>query len=83
MAPWLPQILPPVWQTLTCSADIYLKTIVNGTEEVDEIVDSDGELIRINNIPNSYHRTECFLRSGSLACHETPHLLLRFCNAED
>jgi hypothetical protein len=47
MAPWLPQILPPVWQTLTQSADIYLKTVVNGTEEVDEVVDSDGELNRI------------------------------------
>jgi hypothetical protein len=38
-----------VWQTLTHSADIYLKTIVNGTEAVDEIVDSDGELNGINN----------------------------------
>jgi hypothetical protein len=48
MAPWLPQILPPVWQTLTQSADIYLKTVVNATEEVAEIIDSDGELNVIN-----------------------------------
>jgi hypothetical protein len=50
MAPWLPQILPPVWQTLTQSADIYLKTVVNGTEEVDEVVDSDGELNKIKKL---------------------------------
>lgn len=53
MAPWLPQILPPVWQTLTQSADIYLKTIVNGTEEVEEVIDSDGELNIINYLTNS------------------------------
>jgi hypothetical protein len=53
MAPWLPQILPPVWQTLTQSADIYLKTIVNGTEEVEEVIDSDGKLNRINYLTNS------------------------------
>lgn len=53
MAPWLPQILPPVWQTLTQSADIYLNTIVNGTEEVEEVIDSDGELNRINYLTNS------------------------------
>jgi len=62
IAPWLPQILPPVWQTLTQSADIYLKTVVNGTETVDEIVDSDGELNGINNLPDSYCRTGFFLR---------------------
>ncbi|XP_069694516.1 importin-9 [Periplaneta americana] len=50
MAPWLPQILPPIWQTLTQSADIYLKTVVNGTEEVDEIVDSDGEILGFENL---------------------------------
>jgi len=62
IAPWLPQILPPVWQTLTHSADIYLKTVVNGTEAVDEIVDSDGELNGINSLPDSYRRTGSFLR---------------------
>ncbi|PNF35800.1 Importin-9 [Cryptotermes secundus] len=50
MAPWLPQILPPVWQTLTQSAEIYLKTIVNGTEEVDEVIDSDGEVLGFENL---------------------------------
>jgi hypothetical protein len=50
MAPSLPRILPPVWQTLSQSADIYLKTVVNGTEEVDQVVDSDGELTKINKL---------------------------------
>jgi hypothetical protein len=60
MSPWLPQILPSVWQTLTQSADIYLKTVVNGTEEVDEAVDSDGES---NEIKKKVNRAESFLRN--------------------
>ena len=42
MSQWLPQILPSVWQTLTQSAQIYVKTVVNNVEEVDQAVDSDG-----------------------------------------
>lgn len=45
MNQWMPQILSPVWQTLTTSADVYIKTLVNGTEEADDLVDSDGEVL--------------------------------------
>ena len=43
MAQFLQQILPPVWATLTQSAEVYVKTVINNTEEADDPVDSDGE----------------------------------------
>ncbi|KAK2163574.1 hypothetical protein LSH36_77g04009 [Paralvinella palmiformis] len=43
MNQWMPQILAPVWHTLTTSADVYVKTLVNDTEEADDPVDSDGK----------------------------------------
>lgn len=30
---YLPQILPPIWQLLTQMADVYIKVVVNGSEE--------------------------------------------------
>jgi len=58
MGPWLPQILPPVWATLTSSADKYIREVVNegdsenggGGEQDEEIVDSEGEVIGFENL---------------------------------
>lgn len=43
MAPHLMQILPHMWHTLTQSADHYVRTVVNYTDDADDPVDSDGE----------------------------------------
>ena len=45
MAPHLMQILPHMWNTLTQSADRYVRTVVNYTDDADDPVDSDGKLI--------------------------------------
>jgi len=45
MAEWLPQILPPVWSTLTTSAEKYVREVVNEGGSEDEVVDSDGEVL--------------------------------------
>ena len=50
MSQWLPQILPPVWAALTHSAQTYLATVVNNTEEGDDPVDSDGEVLGFENL---------------------------------
>lgn len=48
---FLPQMLPPVWETLTQSAKIYQEGTVNGDrEENDKEVDSDGEIINFSNL---------------------------------
>ncbi|KAJ9582618.1 hypothetical protein L9F63_023037 [Diploptera punctata] len=85
MAPWLPQILPPVWQTLTESADIYLKTIVNATEEIDAIVDSDGEILGFENLVFSIFEfvhalVECpkFSKTVQLALTDLLYYLILF-----
>ena len=44
MAVWLPQILPPVWATLTTSAEKYVREVVNEGGEEEDVVDSDGEV---------------------------------------
>uniref|UniRef100_A0A8C1PCX9 Importin 9 n=1 Tax=Cyprinus carpio TaxID=7962 RepID=A0A8C1PCX9_CYPCA len=44
------QILPIVWNTLTESASFYVRTEVNYTEEVDDPVDSDGEVLGFENL---------------------------------
>uniref|UniRef100_A0A3Q0SFE1 Importin 9 n=1 Tax=Amphilophus citrinellus TaxID=61819 RepID=A0A3Q0SFE1_AMPCI len=45
------QILPIVWNTLTESAMLtYVRTEVNYTEEVDDPVDSDGEVLGFENL---------------------------------
>lgn len=42
---FLPQMLPPIWETLTQSAKIYQEEVVNGDGNINETaVDSDGEL---------------------------------------
>lgn len=48
MDPHLKQILEQVWNTLTQSAERYVKTVVNYTEDADDPVDSDGK------------KTQCF-----------------------
>ena len=50
MSSWISQILPPVWSTLTSSADKYLKEVVNESGAEDEIVDSDGEVLGFENL---------------------------------
>ncbi|XP_033214886.1 importin-9 [Belonocnema kinseyi] len=48
---FLPEMLPPVWETLTQSAKIYQDEVVNGDGDVnDKEVDSDGEIINFNNL---------------------------------
>lgn len=44
------QILPIVWNTLTESAAFYVRTEVNYTEDVDDPVDSDGEVLGFENL---------------------------------
>ncbi|XP_055510701.1 importin-9 [Leucoraja erinacea] len=44
------QILPIVWNTLTDSAATYVRTEVNYMEEVDDPVDSDGEVLGFENL---------------------------------
>ncbi|XP_023390542.1 importin-9 [Pteropus vampyrus] len=44
------QILPIVWNTLTDSAAFYVRTEVNYTEEVEDPVDSDGEVLGFENL---------------------------------
>ncbi|XP_011308403.1 importin-9 [Fopius arisanus] len=53
VANYLPQILPPIWDTLVQSAKLYQEEMVNGgnDEDIDEKeVDSDGEIINFNNL---------------------------------
>lgn len=50
MATWLPHILTPVWNTLTDSANLYVRTVVNDTDSVDNPVDSDGEVLGFENL---------------------------------
>ncbi|XP_054165468.1 importin-9-like [Oppia nitens] len=53
MQKWMPQILEPVWHSLTTAANIYVKTVINVNsfeyesehEEYAEVVDSDGEVL--------------------------------------
>ncbi|CAI9717889.1 importin-9-like isoform X1 [Octopus vulgaris] len=50
MSTWLPQILPPVWNLFTHSVEFYVRTVVNNTEEADNPVDSDGEVLGFENL---------------------------------
>ncbi|XP_059806493.1 importin-9 isoform X1 [Hypanus sabinus] len=50
MASSMQQILPIVWNTLTDSVATYVRTEVNYTEEVDDPVDSDGEVLGFENL---------------------------------
>ena len=51
MSSWISQILPPVWSTLTSSADKYVKEVVNDSgDEGEEVVDSDGEVLDFENL---------------------------------
>ena len=45
MGSWLPQILPPVWSTLTTSAEKYVREVVNEGGDEEDVVDSDGEVL--------------------------------------
>ncbi|KFM58485.1 Importin-9, partial [Stegodyphus mimosarum] len=50
MMQWLPHILAPVWNSLTESANIYVRTVVNDSEDADNPVDSDGEVLGFENL---------------------------------
>ena len=57
MSPWLGEVLPPVWGTLTSSAAKYVSEVVNlgdGDDDnaAEEVVDSDGEVIGFENLVN-------------------------------
>lgn len=53
----LKDILPQVWSTLTQSAERYVKTVVNYTEDADDPVDSDGEKTSSFNYVMQFLRT--------------------------
>lgn len=55
MRKWMPQILTPVWYSLTTSASLYVKSVVNSDAEenagtFDNPVDSDGEVLSLENL---------------------------------
>lgn len=50
MSQFLPSILEPVWLCMTQNADVYVRTVVNGVEEPDDPVDSDGEVLGFENL---------------------------------
>ncbi|GBL76601.1 Importin-9 [Araneus ventricosus] len=50
MGQWLPHILAPVWNSLTSSANTYVQAVVNVSEEADNPVDSDGEVLGFENL---------------------------------
>lgn len=47
---WLPDILPPVWDTLTSSAQLYVRSYVNDLEDHDDPYDSDGQVLSFDNL---------------------------------
>ena len=49
MGEYLGEVLGPVWQTLTSSADTYVKTTVNACEEANDPTDSDGNFTLFTN----------------------------------
>jgi hypothetical protein len=51
MLPWLGQILPPVWSTLTSSADKYVREVVNS--EADENCDDENDEVSISSGVNT------------------------------
>jgi len=53
LSQWLLQILPTVWNTLTISAHVYVATVVNETEEIEQEVELDGEVISFGNLVSS------------------------------
>ncbi|CAH3035838.1 unnamed protein product [Porites lobata] len=50
MAPHLMDILSHMWNTLTQNADHYVRTVVNYTDDADDLVDSDGEALGFENL---------------------------------
>ncbi|XP_024868417.1 importin-9 isoform X2 [Temnothorax curvispinosus] len=47
----LPQMLPPIWETLCQSAKTYQEMTVNADEDIDDKeIDSDGEIINSNSL---------------------------------
>ncbi|ESO88896.1 hypothetical protein LOTGIDRAFT_219052 [Lottia gigantea] len=50
MNQWLNQMLPSVWSIFTQSAEYYVRTVVNKVEEVDDVVDSEGEILGFENL---------------------------------
>lgn len=43
IAPYMRQILPRIWQTLTLNSHVYINTVVNNPDDLDEYVESDSE----------------------------------------
>ena len=43
-------ILPPIWQVLTSSADVYVRTVVNNDDVLENAVDSEGEALTFENL---------------------------------
>ncbi|XP_070557729.1 LOW QUALITY PROTEIN: importin-9-like [Ptychodera flava] len=50
MTQWLGDLLPHIWRALTDSAAVYIRTEVENSEEADNPVDSDGEVLGFENL---------------------------------
>lgn len=64
MAPHLTEILPHMWKTLTQSADHYVRTVVNYTDDADDPIDSDGKYLlnKSNNADCLFHHPSPLLK---------------------
>ncbi|XP_055384402.1 importin-9 [Condylostylus longicornis] len=65
--PFMNQILPPIWQLLTQTADLYVKVIVNGTEPnpFPETDDEDDELTNLTTmIIQIFEFIQCVIGGG-------------------
>ena len=50
IAPFIPNILPPIWAMYTQSVDHYVQTTVNCVDTADDVVDEDGEVLSFENL---------------------------------
>ncbi|XP_046424857.1 importin-9 isoform X1 [Neodiprion fabricii] len=77
---FLPQMLPPIWETLLDSAKVYQEETVNGGGDIEsQDVDSDGEIINFNNLViaifDFIHTLVDYHRFSSLVDNLLPQLL--------
>jgi len=50
LAPFIANILPPMWSIFTQSVDHYVKTTVNCIDSTEDVVDEDGEILSFENL---------------------------------
>ncbi|XP_043224474.1 importin-9-like isoform X2 [Amphibalanus amphitrite] len=47
---WMGEILTPVWNTLTSSAELYVRSHINDLEQQNDPTDSDGQVLSFENL---------------------------------